>query len=90
MKTNFQEADDIKIRILQFIGNHLPVFMLHIATGNFLKFSIQAKDPGLIWNGSTTEKIIEVVNLCPTEALAWKWNDEAKNESVGSDQLKSY
>ena len=38
-------------------------------------------------NGSTTERIIEVVNLCPTEALAWKWNDESKNESVGSDQL---
>jgi CDGSH-type Zn-finger protein len=38
-------------------------------------------------NGSTTERIIEVVNLCPTEALAWKWNDESKNDSIESDQL---
>jgi hypothetical protein len=38
-------------------------------------------------NSSTTERIIEVVNLCPTEALTWKWNEERKNDSVGSDQL---
>ena len=45
-----------------------------------------SRRPRIDLNGSTTEKVIEVVNLCPTDALAWKWNDEGKNESVGKDQ----
>ncbi len=46
-----------------------------------------SRRPWVDINGSTTEKIIEVVNLCPTEALAWKYNDEDKNKSIGRDQL---
>lgn len=45
-----------------------------------------SRRPWIDLNESTTERIIEVVNLCPTEALAWKWNDEEKNKSVEKDQ----
>lgn len=52
---------------------------------------IEVFDPGrrpwVDMNGSTTDKIIEVINLCPTEALTWKWNDDSRNDSVAPDQL---
>jgi uncharacterized Fe-S cluster protein YjdI len=45
------------------------------------------KRPWIDLKGSTTERIIETVNLCPTEALTWKWNEESQNEFVGSAQM---
>jgi uncharacterized Fe-S cluster protein YjdI len=40
------------------------------------------KKPWVDIHGASTERIIEVVNKCPTKALDWKWNDESKQSKV--------
>jgi uncharacterized Fe-S cluster protein YjdI len=44
------------------------------------------KRPWVDMFGANTDQIIEVVNMCPTEALSWKWDEEDRNAEVSPDQ----
>jgi len=46
--------------------------------------------PWVDMSGASTEEIMSVVDACPTRALAWRYNDPAKNSEKQSEEAVEY
>ncbi|MEG0725324.1 MAG: (4Fe-4S)-binding protein [Mucinivorans sp.] len=45
------------------------------------------KRPWINPHGATTERILEIIEQCPSQALAFFWNDESRNRTERSKKL---
>ena len=67
-----------------------PLKCIHVTTcyRELIDVFNPRKRPWVDMNGAPTEEIIRVVNLCPTGALSYKYNDEKRSGKEESESDK--
>lgn len=91
----FDDDDEKKDRNRQYTNGEITVFWqpskcIH-ATYCYKELNSVFNPRNRPWvdiNGAPTDRIIEVVNKCPTEALLWCWNDPQKNNIDRNQKVK--
>jgi uncharacterized Fe-S cluster protein YjdI len=86
----FMEAGDRDYSNEEIIVYWRPGKCVHATTcyRELIEVFNPRKRPWVNMQGAPTERIIEIVKKCPTDALTYRWIDDEKNKAEAANNIK--